>query len=75
MITTFAPKTPILMAMHAVGRLFPRGDRAPAIQPVGEAALRRLIAAEPRLAVWRPARTERVASGFYISQAFELVRS
>ena len=31
---TFAPRTPLLAAMHSVGRLFPRGDRAPAIEPV-----------------------------------------
>ena len=42
-VFTFAPRTPALTAMHAVGRLFPRGDRAPAIEPVAEAALRRRI--------------------------------
>ncbi|HBY29910.1 MAG TPA: magnesium protoporphyrin IX methyltransferase, partial [Bradyrhizobium sp.] len=36
MLVTFAPKTPALTVMHAVGRLFPRGDRAPAIEPVAE---------------------------------------
>ena len=54
--------------------LFPRGDRAPAIEPVGERALRRLLATDDGLALWRPARTQRVASGFYTSQAFELAR-
>ena len=72
-LITFVPKTPALAAMHAVGRLFPRGDRAPAVEPVGEAALRRKLAQESRLAGWRPARTERVASGFYISQALEVL--
>ncbi|RAI57687.1 magnesium protoporphyrin IX methyltransferase [Roseicella frigidaeris] len=72
---TFAPRTPALTAMHAVGRLFPRGDRAPAVEPVSEAVLRRLMAREPGLAGWRPARTRRVARGFYISQAMELRRS
>lgn len=71
---TFAPRTPALAAMHAVGRLFPRGDRAPAIEPVAEAALRRAIAREPSLGAWRATRTERVASGFYISQALEVLR-
>ena len=33
---TFAPRTPPLAVMHAVGRLFPRGDRAPSIVPVAE---------------------------------------
>jgi magnesium-protoporphyrin O-methyltransferase len=74
MLFTFAPRTPSLAAMHAVGRLFPRKDRAPAIEPVGEAALRRLIAAEPALDAWRPARSKRIARGFYTSQALELRR-
>lgn len=72
MVFTFAPRTPALTAMHAVGRLFPRSDRAPAIEPVAETKLRRLIAADARLAAWRPRRTHRVAAGFYISQAMEL---
>jgi magnesium-protoporphyrin O-methyltransferase len=71
---TFAPSTPLLTAMIGVGRLFPRGNRAPFIEPVREQTLRDLIANEPRLAGWRAARTERVASGFYTSQSLELVR-
>lgn len=74
-VFTFAPKTPALALMHAVGRLFPHGDRAPAIEPVREAVLRRLIAAEPGLRGWRVARSRRIASGFYTSQAMELVRA
>jgi magnesium-protoporphyrin O-methyltransferase len=70
---TFAPRTPLLAAMHTVGRVFPRGDRAPAIEPVGEAALRRLIEHEPRLAGFVPRHTRRIASGFYTSQAMELL--
>jgi magnesium-protoporphyrin O-methyltransferase len=73
-LVTFAPRTPLLAAMHAAGRLFPRGDRAPSIEPVAEGRLRRLLAAEPQLQGWRPARTRRIATGFYISQAWELVR-
>ena len=68
---TFAPRTPALSVMHAVGRLFPRGNRAPAIEPVSESGLRRQLAAETP---WQVGRTERVASGFYTSQAMELVR-
>ena len=56
--------------MHAVGRWFPRGDRAPAIEPVAESALRREIA--QTLPQWQAARTTRIASGFYTSQAMEL---
>lgn len=73
-VFTFAPRTPALSAMHAVGKLFPRGDRAPAIQPVAEARLRRLIAARAALSGWSAPRTHRVKSGFYISQAMELAR-
>lgn len=71
---TFAPKTPALAAMHAVGQLFPRSDRSPAIQPVWEAAVRKHIADHSGLAAMTPARTVRIKSGFYISQALELVR-
>ena len=61
--------------MHAVGKLFPRGDRAPGIVPVAEATLRRLIAADALLGQWRVGRTQRIASGFYTSQALALVRA
>ena len=71
---TFAPRTALLGAMHAVGRLFPRGDRAPSIEPVGASALARRIAADAALSGWGRARTVRIARGFYISQAMELVR-
>ncbi len=70
---TFAPRTPLLAAMHTVGRIFPRGDRAPAIEPVAEAALRRLLERDPNLAGLAPHRTQRIASGFYTSQAMELL--
>jgi magnesium-protoporphyrin O-methyltransferase len=70
---TFAPRTALLAAMHTVGRIFPRGDRAPAIEPVAEASLRRLIGAAPGLAGFAPRHSRRIASGFYTSQAMELV--
>ena len=73
-VFTFAPKTPALAALWTVGRLFPRKDRAPAIEPVSERALRRHIAAEPALQRWRIGRTTRVTSGFYKSQAMELIK-
>ncbi len=71
---TFAPRTSALVAMHAVGRLFPRSDRAPAIEPVSEARLRKLIDMSFDLAPWRAGSNERVVSGFYLSHAMELVR-
>jgi magnesium-protoporphyrin O-methyltransferase len=72
LLFTFAPSSPVLVAMHAVGRFFPRSDRAPSIAPVAEAQLRRLLATDDGLARWAPGRTRRVACGFYTSQAFEL---
>jgi magnesium-protoporphyrin O-methyltransferase len=75
MLFTFAPRTPLLATMHAVGRVFPRGDRAPAIEPVSEKTLLRHMAAAPTLANWDAARTHRVSRGFYISQALEVVRA
>jgi len=74
-VFTFAPSNPLLATMIAVGRLFPRRDRAPFIEPVAEAKLRQRIAASPSLSAWQVARTTRIASGFYTSQAMELVRS
>lgn len=76
MIFTFAPKTPLLALMHSVGRIFPRGDRAPAIEPVSPNQLgRSLQGAEALHADWCTGRTHRVASGFYTSQAMEMVRT
>lgn len=72
---TFAPRTPLLATMHTVGRLFPRADRAPMIQPVAPRRLHRRIGRESALEGWLPARTHRVARGFYISQALELERA
>lgn len=74
-LATFAPRTPLLSAMHAIGRLFPRGDRPPSIVPVSPASLLRRLDRDERLRLWRPGRTRRVASGFYVSQALELVRA
>lgn len=71
---TFAPRTPALALMHAAGRLFPRGNRAPAIEPVAEARLRRLIARREALAGWQTGRSRRISSGFYTAQALELQR-
>lgn len=73
-IFTFAPRTPALMTMHTAGLLFPRADRAPAIEPVAEKTLAKLIGTTPELADWDVAYTERVSSGFYKSQAMEITR-
>jgi len=75
MIFTFAPRTPALAAMHAAGKLFPRGDRSPAIVPLsqkhlGDALVRKQIIS----ADFCPARTLRISTAFYKSQAMELVK-
>jgi len=71
---TFAPRTVLLTTMHAIGQLFPRSDRSPMIIPVRKKHLCRLIENAPTLEAWNTGRTERVDSGFYISQALELNR-
>lgn len=72
MLFTFAPKTAALSVMHAAGKLFPKADRAPSIRPAAETGLRAKIAGAAALKDWAPARTKKVSSGFYTSQAMEL---
>jgi len=71
LLFTFAPRSPALMIMKSAGKLFPRNDRSPAIEPVRESLLRKLVASE------LPAgtdicQTQRVNTLFYKSQAMEL---
>ena len=73
-IFTVAPRTPALTIMHAVGRLFPREGRAPAIEPISVDRLALAMRARRELSGWRWTRSRRVNSGFYLSQALELVR-
>lgn len=68
---TFAPHTALLGAMHRFGKIFPKSNRSPAIVPVAEAELRAKLA---QLDGWKIGRTHRVSSGFYTSQALELVK-
>ena len=58
--------------MHAVGRWFPHGDRAPRIVPVAEQAVREAVAGATALVGWQVGRTQVVRQGFYTSQAMEL---
>jgi magnesium-protoporphyrin O-methyltransferase len=74
-VFTIAPRTPALTLMHAVGRWFPRGDRAPAIEPISPAALSRFMRGEPGLSGWRLQRSHRINRGFYLSQALEATPS
>lgn len=74
LIFTFVPSSPALEVFRAVGKLFPRGDRSPAVVPVAERWLHSRIDEDARLQGWSRGRTERVSSGFYTSQALELVK-
>ncbi|MBX9931791.1 MAG: magnesium protoporphyrin IX methyltransferase [Methylobacterium sp.] len=73
-VFTVAPRTALLTVMHAAGKLFPKADRAPAIVPITEGALRRRIGQEAVLNGFTVGRTHRVNSGFYLSNAIELKR-
>lgn len=68
---TFAPHTRLLGTMHKIGKAFPKSDRSPAIVPVSETELRARLAC---IQGWSIGRTQRVSSGFYTSQALELVK-
>jgi magnesium-protoporphyrin O-methyltransferase len=72
---TFAPRTLALSVMHTVGKVFPRSDRSPAIEPVGEKKLSGMIAGDNRFARWRQDQSLRIVHGFYTSHAKELVAS
>jgi len=71
MVFTFAPRTPLLALMHSMGRLFPRSDRSPSLSPVAHSALLNHLDTHPELGAWQGGRMQRVASGFYTSQAWE----
>jgi magnesium-protoporphyrin O-methyltransferase len=74
-VFTIAPRTFALSVMHAAGRLFPRGQRAPSILPISRRAIERRLAIESGLTGWRVCRANRVDSGFYISEALEVMSS
>lgn len=75
LVFTIAPRTKALTVMHAVGKLFPRGNRSPAIAPIALAALEKRMRQQETLDDWRIMQSEKVVSGFYISQAVEARRS
>ncbi len=72
-IFTHVPSNPLLVTMRAVGRCFPRGDRAPDVEPVAHVRLARELADAPGLAGWAIGRDARVSGGFYTSHAMEMV--
>ncbi len=71
---TIAPSSPMLSAMHRMGRLFPRSDRSPALTPVSQAALRQSLQQGLAGSAWQEGRSQRVSKGFYTSQAWEWTR-
>jgi len=72
---TFAPSNPLLATMIRIGRIFPRGDRAPFIEPVSESNLRVAIGNASSLRDWKINRTEKISNGFYTSQAMEVCKA
>jgi len=64
MLFTFAPRTPLLSTALAVGKILPRGNRSPAIVPQSEAQLRE---------TFNIGRSQKISSGFYTSQAMEIL--
>ena len=70
-LLTVAPRTPLLLVMQAAGKIFPRGDRSPAIVPADPARLMRDIAVR---AGWAAGRSAGTSTGFYKSHAIELTR-
>jgi magnesium-protoporphyrin O-methyltransferase len=71
---TFAPRTPMLAAMISVGRLLPRSNRAPWLEPMSKEKLMKMMAQDAALKDWQHSRNERVSSGFYKSHAMEWTR-
>lgn len=65
LLFTFAPRTALLGTMLTIGKVFPRGDRSPSIEPQSETKLRKAFSIS---------RSARITSGFYFSQAMEVVK-
>jgi magnesium-protoporphyrin O-methyltransferase len=65
-VFTVAPRTPLLMTMWNLGKVFPQSDRSPVMIPHAPRTLGREVAATGLLTD-----LGRVSKGFYISQALE----
>lgn len=75
MAFTFAPHSTLLAAMHRVGRWFPRSDRSPSLAPMRQAELHRHLTQLLGSQGWQEGTSQRVASGFYTSQAWQWRRA
>ena len=71
-IFTFVPLTPLLAVKFALGKFFPKGERAPSVEPSSEDAICSLIS--QNLHGWEISGMKRVSTYFYASQAVELRR-
>jgi magnesium-protoporphyrin O-methyltransferase len=74
LIFTVAPQTPMLQVLWVMGKMFPKSDRSPAIVPIKDSDLLSRLSRAPLWANFANGRTHRVSTGFYKSQAMELVR-
>ena len=63
-VFTVAPRTAFLMTFWGLGKLFPRADRSPVMEPHAYRTLSRDLSGEL-------ARIGRVSRGFYISECLE----
>ena len=68
-VFTIAPKTPMLTAMWWAGKVFPKSDRSPAIQPHKTATIADELRKSGNKTRLREIGT--ISRGFYISQATE----
>jgi magnesium-protoporphyrin O-methyltransferase len=68
-VFTVAPRTPLLMGMWRIGKLFPRSDRSPTMIPHAARDL-----SDATSDIGRLSTVGRVTSGFYISEAQEFRR-
>ncbi len=75
MAFTFAPHSALLSAMHRVGRWFPRSDRSPSLAPMRQDELHRQLSNTLGTQGWQEGDSQRVASGFYTSQAWQWRRA
>jgi magnesium-protoporphyrin O-methyltransferase len=71
---TYAPWTPLLGTMQAVGKLFPRGNRSPWIVPHRPNRVAITVHRDERFEGWELGRDQHITSGFYHSKAQELKR-
>ncbi|MEO0328204.1 MAG: magnesium protoporphyrin IX methyltransferase [Pseudomonadota bacterium] len=70
---TFAPFTPMLAIIKAVGKLFPKNDKSPAIMPIRQTRLEQAIqSSECDPLGFKVRDTHFVSTAFYKSQVMEL---